>query len=669
VKTSKAVLVTGLMAGLSALPLTASAAQAAAAPTGSASAAALQVSLSLQPLKNVVNTVGGAAGLSWSTVTSALQTLQDALCPVTCSLGLQIPTDLPNNLTVQVAQANAKGTLDVLANDIVAGHSDSTPVATNWDVLNVNIDALQKLLTSFIDQGTAALASGNITQLQSFLSGLSASSLKLSLPALGDASFNVLGTVQANLPGKSAQDHYATANAVSITNIGKSVLPPSSQGWITVDPFHACAASAESAADCKASGAQVSADNSLVDVHLPDLVGGSLDLTALKANASTLQSLIDALSKAIADPSNAGSILSGAASSLPAPLQGPVGTLGGLLGGVTGTVTGSTAGTPISLDALKLWDAKLAATLDALNNVINALTNLNLPDVSNLIASKEDIATAKTVPLVGGGVAATATSTLGSLSILPIGDSLATVLNQVIGTAGLPLSQVTANTALLSIDGITSSAQAQIGGAAPCGAGRYVCGSSGLRTVSVLGQSIDLDKATSGLALGPGQEWKHVVTVPTLGSVTLDVTRGVEQIVADTSSYREVHMAALEVRLINGDFGCNGASNCSDPLALGSIAGTNATRTANTGNSSGIALLGDTGSTILDVAAPIATAAVSLDTPTTSCAVNCSTPNQVALVKTGLFGGSALPAGFLLIGVAISLRVLPNLRLKLRRVR
>jgi hypothetical protein len=667
-----------MIAGLSALPLTASAASL-PSPTGSASAAALQLTISLQPLKSIVNTAGGLTGaFDWQTITGELAQLQQVLCGSSnqCPLGLTIPTDLPDSLTVQVAQAGDSATFDSLAKDITAGKSDSTPIATDWKVLNANIANLESLLTSFIDQGTAALASGNVDALTGFLSGVANGSVKLPLGPLGTAGFDLLGTVRANLPLQSPTDKvYDSATAVSVTGIGNGVVPAGSEGFVSVDPFTACAVNISLASKCpSANGAQVSANNTLVSVGLPDLLGTNLDTANLKALVGTLQNLINLLSQAIADPSNAGSILSGAAASLPAPLAGPIGALGGVLSGAAGSVTGATGSTPIDLSALKLWDTKLSDTLATLNALINALANLNLPDITKLVTSADDIATAQTVPMAGGGVASTATSTLGSLSLLPIGGTLSGIIDSAISTSGLPLTPVTSNTALLSVAGIQASAQASVG---PNGAGSQ-SGSAGLRTVSVLGQTIDLDGATSGgvlHGLGPGQEWNHVFAFPLLGAnggtgyLTLDITRGVPQVVADTATYREVHMAALSVSLINGAEGCS-TSNCTDPLALGS-AGTRAagTRASSTSNGSGITALGPTGERLAALEAPVSQAAASMVGPVNNPVIPPTGGNQVGLQKTAMFGGNAIPAGLVLIAVAISLRVLPSLRMKLRRVR
>jgi len=139
-------------------------------------------------------------------------------------------------------------------------------------------------------------------------------------------------------------------------------------------------------------------------------------------------------------------------------------------------------------------------------------------------------------------------------------------------------------------------------------------------------------------------------------------------VVADTPSYREVHMAALQITLTNGAVGCQ-TSTCTDPLGAAGTA--NGARFAST--STGIAALGPDGTQMLSVGAPVAIAIASMSTPGNNpgsfkqAAATCT--GAACLPPTGLFGGNALPAGLLLIAVAISLRVLPSLRLKLRRVR
>lgn len=660
------------MAGLSALPLTASAADAVPAPSGSASAAALSLTLSTVPLKTIVNTAGGVTGaFSWQTVTGALQQLQQTLCPTStgCPLGLTIPTDLPDSLTVRVAQAEDTASLSQAATDVVAGHSDSTPVATDWAALNANISALESQLAKYIDGGTTALTNlaTDPLALTSFLANVSTNGVSLNLGPLGVAKFNILGTVAANLNQKGITDHpYDSATAVDIQNIGQGIAPSGAPlGFVTVDPFQACAANSAVVSKCSASQPQVSASNNIVSVGLPDLLGASANLGNLQNLAGELKSLINLLSQAIADPTNAGSILTGGASSLPSPLSGPVATLGGILSGAVNTVTTDTGLNTVDLTALKTWDTKLNDTAAALTNVIDALTSLQLPDVTKLVTSANDLATSKTTPMAGGGVASIATSTLGSVSILPIGGSLTSIVNSAISASGLSLKQVTASTPLLQVTGITSESDASVG---PNGAGSENA-SSGLGSVSILGQTINLDDATTGTLLAPGSEINIPVTIPVLGTVTLDITRGVKQVVADTPSYREVRMAALDITLTNGYVGCQ-TSKCTNPLQLG--AGNLRVAAPASSGTHGIAALGPDGLKMLDLGAPVTDAAASMTT--INCTVDCSklrttSGSQAGLPPTGMLGGTALPAGLLLIAVAISLRVLPSLRLKLRRVR
>jgi hypothetical protein len=666
-------LTASVFAGMAALPLTtASAAGSADLPSGSASASALSVKVSLLPLKSIGN------GLAYAQLTGALSTLQKALCPTPtasnptgCPLNLTIPTSLPDSLTVNVAQAEDNATLNAVATDITAGHSDSTPVASDWAALNANLSALQSFLTNLINTGTTDLATGNVNALTSLLN-FNNGTLSINAPVLGTASFNLLGTVSASLPGNL----HDTATAVQITGAQSQ---PTDGLNVTVDPFNACAVNAAQVSACKgASTAETAADNSVVKVNLPDLVGASLNISNLSNLAAELKSLINALTNTLANPSQAGSILNNV-SGVPAPLQGTLSTLGTLLSTAGSTAGGTTQS--LDLSALQLFDTKLAASLDSLNAVISALANLGLPDITNLITSTADIATAKTVPVAGGGVASMATSTLGALDVLPIGNLLGgptSVLNQAIQTLdahGATLTAVTPTTKLLSVQGITASADASVG---PGGAWH---GTAGLQKVYVLGQLIDLDGLASSHGLGMGQEWNHVFTFPGLGanggagSITLDITRGLPQVVADTPTYREVHMAALDVRLINGAAGCPaGSQTCTDPLS-----GTNAANSPQTaGTSTGIAQFGSDGD-MVHVAAPIANAAAAMG-PLTPCTVNCTQQqqqqqqtqlagSQTSLPSTGMFGGGALPAGLLLIAVAISLRLVPSLRYHLRRVR
>jgi hypothetical protein len=260
---------------------------------------------------------------------------------------------------------------------------------------------------------------------------------------------------------------------------------------------------------------------------------------------------------------------------------------------------------------------------------------------------------------------------------------------------GITVKQTSFSTPLLQIEGITSTADAAVGP----GTGSPV-GTAGLHTISVLGQTIDLESALPNLngalpsavptlqPLGPGEEWHHVFTIPGVGSVTLDITRGVQNTVANLATYREVAMAALEVRLINGDVACTtDASKCHDIVPGTSTSANAAPRAASSGSGSGIKGFGDPGTNIARVALADTTAAASMNgqdnppPPGGNTPPGCNGPGSgptcplsetaaiASLPKTGMLGGFAIPAGLLLIAVAISLRVAPGLRTRLRGMR
>ena len=703
-------LAAGMMAGLVSLPLSASADT---APGGSASASALQVKVSLYP----VQAVAGQAGPALDALAGALAQLKAALCT---SPGNNVPAlapqqvcdeltlpSLPDNLTVQIAHAEDTASLNSAATDLVGGKSSSTPVNTSWTALQANLGTLEQTIAQVLSGNLGDTAGAITDAVSGALAGATTGTYSATIPAIGTAKFNIFGTVNAALPGNGHDQ--ATAVQVSGDPSG-----PTNGLNVTVDPFDAYAVNAAMAADpsLKLAGPQASAANTVVGVSLPDLVGQvAPSLPSLTAAANLLKTVVSALSNAVADPTQAGSILDTAAAQIPADpapglgLQSTLQTSLQSMGtAINGAATSTAGNVPAAvMDPAKQLLSSLAATLDGLNAVIDAASNLQLPDVTNLVSSANDIASAKTVPLAGGGVQSVATSTLGSVSVLPIGNALAQAVNTAVGL--LPsgtLSTVTDKTALLSVDGINASAITSVGpAAAACGSGDhpYACGSAGLHTISVLGQSIDLDQATAGLALGPGQEWRHAFDFPGLGPagsdgwLTLDVTRGVPQIVVDTPTSREVDMAALDIRLINGKLGCDSNSNCSDPLAVSapSTGNTAGAHTASTnGGSNGIAALSSdpsTPSNLLDIAAPSAISKTSMDvskdtnqnnppTPPAGCngtgSATCplaSVQSITSLPKTGMFGGAALPAGLLLVAVAISLRVVPGLRTRVRRVR
>jgi hypothetical protein len=666
VKTRRAAIAAGLMAGVAALPLTASAQSASDAPQGSATASTVSVNVSLAPIASTVNGTGVLSGLA-----SAFETLKATLCPTSpVGCDLTIPNSLPLSLAVKIAQANATGVYNATATDVTSGQSSASPVTTDWHTLNVDIQALEDELTNLIQGSATQLATNGVAGLTGFLSSNGPGKLTLSSP-LGTADFHILGTVAANLNwGKLADRTNDSANAVRVT-IDNGSLPASVNGsLVSVDPFHAYAMNAAAPATSDGvTGPQVSAANTSVGVHLPALTVAGVNASNLSSLATELKSLIDALSKAIADPSSAGNILS-SVPGVPPALQGPLTTIGGLVNQTVGTVTGAApVANTVDISALKQWDATLSAALDGLRGVINAVADL--PSVTDLVTSTDNIATTQTAPRPQGGIKSTATAALGSLAVLPIGGSLSGLLSNV-------LKNVTPTTPLIEVKGITSSASAEVGpgSTSPTGTG-------GLGSLTVLGQTIDLQNT---LGLGAGQEIVKQLRFPGLGAnggdgwLTLRITRGLPQIVADTDTNRAVTMAELAISLSNG---CGGS--CTDSLGLPTTTAANANvapHTASTGGgTTGIQALGGDAD-LVGLGISNVTAAVSMNG--LPCSANCDqqschgpgtgptcpdTANIASLPKTGMLGGFAIPAGLLLIAVAISLRLVPSLRTRARRMR
>lgn len=666
-------LAAGMMAGLATIPLSASADT--APPQGSATASTVSLTVSLDPIASVVNGEGVLGQLS-----QAFETLKSALCPTASALptgcDLTLPDSLPKSLTVHIAQANAGAAFNSAATDVVSGASDAQPVQTNWKVLNADISTLEQDLTTFIEGGANQLAQKGVAGLTNFLSSNGPGSLDISTP-LGEADLNILGSVSASLNQKGVQDQAEqAANAVHIA-VTNGSLPAQVQGnLVHVDPFQADALNAAAPETANhVTGPVVSAANTSVNVGLPGFTLTGVNAAGLSALSNELHSLVDALTNAIANPSSAGSILSNV-SGVPAPLQSTLTTIGGLVTQTVNALPTAPVSTPIDLSTLKTWDTKLSAALDGVNAFNAALADL--PDVTNLVTSTDNIATAKTAPLAGGGVQSTATANLGAISVLPVGGTLAGLLSS------LPLpNKVDASNppALLAIKGITSTATAEVGP----GTGSPV-GTGGIGSISILGQQIPVDTL---LKLAPGTSQTTTIGIPGLGAnggvgyLTLVISEGLQQTIADSATYRAVNMAELDVELING---C--PTTCTNVLPLpGTTLNMAAPRTAaaphaasTSSGDTGIQSLGSDGD-LLRLAVSDTTASASMNgqgftpggpgcngTGSPTCPVS-ATGNLVALPKTGMFGGAALPAGLVLIAVAISLRLVPGLRTRVRRMR
>jgi len=594
VRVRKGALTALAAAGMAALPLSAAAAGTSdQLPQGHATGAAATVTVSLQPLKNIA----GTAGVSVDDVLSQINGLYKTLCaalPSTASQAgcvLQIPTSLPDSLQVAIAQSSAAGTLVQDTSDVLNGKSASTPLYTSWDVLNADISALEKAITDLVNGCVNQLAAGNVS-LDCTQGSLPTSSL-LSVNAL-----DLEGTVNAALNETGQSDKiYDSASAVSVSGTKGSMLDGLD---ISVDPFTAAAVSTKNLSDPTLQGTginapQVSASNTLTHVGLPALnvITGNTSLTSLALNVKGLATnLLNAIASYQQGGLNAlDSALAGT------PLAGLGSTLGATLptGTVTGTVTGSSSS--IDLTPLSNLATELTAIADQLTGLNAALSGL--PDVTNLVYSANALSTAKLAQYQGGGVEALSTSTIGSLDVLPIGSQLAGIVStalNALASANVPgiNTNIDGKTPLLSVGGVSSSADAFI---KSDGSGDEI-GTGNVQLISVLGQKLPLD---ANQLLGSGTEKQVVVSLPTLGSVTLDITRGIEQKVSDLSDNREVRMATLDVRLINGNV-CTADCTTLGAASLPSLPSTSTK--ANTAGTStgGIQALGTDGATLADLA-------------------------------------------------------------------
>lgn len=666
-KTRKAALAAMAAAGLAALPLTAAAADEslAALPQGSAEGYAAQVSVSLAPLTN------SAAGPVINNVLGTLNTLYGDLCgpggaaasSPGCLQGLKIPTTLPSSVSVSLAHSIASGILNKDTSDVLAGKSSSNPVRTTWDELNIDLGVIEGAIQNEVNSINALLGS----QLQALNSVPG-----VSIPAsglLGVNALNVEGTVDAFLNQANTANKYATtANAVSVNGVAGSNL---SGLDVSVDPYSAVAANSKALANATANGIpssvttpQVSAQNNVAHVGLPAVAVQGVTSADLSGLISQVKGLTTNLLNAIAAAQQGG------LSSLTSAIQNtPLAPLTPVLNSLP-TASSNT----VDLAPFKSLATLLSAQVDKLTALNASLASL--PDLRNVVYAGPALSSAILHQLKGGGVEAFSTSDLAAINVLPVGGSIASALQPVVST--LNLSAITDKTALLSIDGVSSSSDATI---ANDGSG-VALGTGHLASITVLGQTLPTDILNK--VLTPGVEVEVILTLPQ-GALSLDITQGVPNVISNTSTNRHVSMATLDIRLINGAIPCNTGANCIQLPTGSSPAGAH-TAAAMGSQSTGISYLGGDG-LLAEVGIGRTESLVTEGTTPQGCAVACTPPpctsncspvqqsqifpttTSANLPATGMFGGGVLPAGLLLIAVAISLRLVPSLRSRLHRVR
>ncbi|TMD98383.1 MAG: hypothetical protein E6I76_04460 [Chloroflexi bacterium] len=383
-------------------------------------------------------------------------------------------------------------------------------------------------------------------------------------------------------------------------------------------------------------------------------------------------------------------------------LTGSVPVVGGVLSGITG---GSSGGSVLGLLGNNggllsgiLGNGGLLGGLTNLNGLLGGLLGPNgllggLLNGQNLglnsLVKTTDVTSNSIVqPLTGGQFQALASTKVGSVQVLPLGDQIlgdltsilggtggiGSALNSIVGGLNLgslanlgPLSGLLGGVTggsnllggltggaggllsglpLLEITGITSSAQAVLG----AGSGDPA-GASSLGAIKVLGIPVlNLDQVV-GMVAGTTKS----IAIPATG-ISLNITRGVPQIGMNTATQKSVSVSALDVSLTNDGNGLLGsllsAGSTSKPIAEVALA--NSVATASIG-------------------APAAASTPTGSTPSTPAdnpSAPAITPAQGPTPpSTGMFGPASFAAAGILAALAIALQFAPRIGSRRNSVR
>ncbi len=395
------------------------------------------------------------------------------------------------------------------------------------------------------------------------------------------------------------------------------------------------------------------------------LLGGVLGSNGLLAGLGGLTSSIPVV----------GGVLSGiTGSSSGGSVLGILGNNGGLLSGLLGN--GGLLGGLTNLNGLL---GGLLGPNGLLGGLLNG-QNLGLNSLIKTASVTSDVIV-QPVAQAAGQFQALATTKVGSVSILPLGDQilgdltsilgggtsggLASALNSIVGGLNLgslanlgPLSGLLGGASglggilsnglpLLNLTGISSSAQAILG----AGSGDPT-GSSSLGELDVLGIPVlNLDQVL-GMALGTSK----TISIPATG-LSLVIDRGVPQIGMNTATQKSVSVAALDVQLVNNGQGLLGSllsgGSASKPITEVDLA--NSVASVSVG---------------APAAAPGTTTPTAATPGTNSPSAPAITPAQGPTPpSTGMFGPAAFAAAGILAALAIALQVYPRLAARRGTVR
>ncbi|TMD08006.1 MAG: hypothetical protein E6J03_03355 [Chloroflexi bacterium] len=695
-----------------------------AQPMGTAQASALQVSISPSALISAVpavgqllsQTLGGVLGNTDLSIkidaANANGVLNGNLLDLLSGHGDSTPIDiqfapLQQELdTLQNALKTALGAVNGVGS-LLSGASGLTS--------NLGSGGLLSSLTGLLGGNSSIV--GNLTSLTNqlpilggLLNGVLGGSGSSSLPSLTSAlqglGVNLGNTLVANYNVPGVPNAPTAASSVIATPAGAPIQ-------LNLAPYHADAVTNSLAQAAGLAGAQASADNSTTSLAVtPSLslpnIGGLL------GNGGSLGDLLGPNGLLIGSPSTSGGAASGLLGGLPLgnAVQGVLGSLTGgsggssLLGGVLGSsgllaglggltsnvpvvggllsgVTGSSSGGSVlgilgnngGLLSGLLGQGGLLGNLTNLNGLLGGLLGPNgllggLLNGQNLglnslikTASVTSNAIVQPVTSVAGQFQSLASTKVGSVQILPLGDQIlgdltsilggsggiGSALNSIVGGLNLgsltnlgPLSGLLGGAGglsgilsnglpLLDITGITSSAQAILGPNSG-----DPTGSSSLGEIKVLGiPVVNLDQLLN-IAVGTSK----TISIPATG-ISLIIDRGVPQIGMNTATSKSVSVAALNVRLVNDGTGLLGsllsAGNTSKPIAEVALANS---------------------------VASVSTAPAPNTTVPAIAPINGPTPPS-----TGMFGPASFAAAGILAALAIALQVFPRLAARRSSVR
>lgn len=521
----------------------------------------------LSPLTVRADQPAGATGNA-STTALSLSINPTALLSVPNADVVALPPNLRSLLTaalqpvtVQVDGANGTASRAASAADLVAGHSDATPVSLNLASLGQLLSALHSVFNGLAGAVTvpslpstladvttltgnlavmALLPSGLQTQLQTLHTQLLTLSSRLA--ALATDATSAVDQLQTALAQQvGALSSYATAlqadinaahpagqvqSSAALTVPPQVALPPlvSTMPVIAqLAPFAATAVTAAGAAQLGAGGPQASSNEATTSLS----VSPALDLTNLRADMAAIATLLSQAQ-------------STAAAIIPQ------------LGAVAAIIAGALPG-GLSLSSLTTDLAAAASPADKLNTLVQDLQLDRMLSCQTLGTGSCVIASTSITPS-GSGVHAIATSKLVDMSVLPMDSGLAGALSVLGATTGTPLLDVQGVQASSDaiIDGTTSTAQAS-GDVTYVSVAGLVVMDHGQINSSALAPYVPaatIDKVKNGLPIG--EPTSIPITTPA-GVLTLEITLGAEQRVYTGAQHQSASIGKMQVRLINGD--------------------------------------------------------------------------------------------------------------------